>query len=288
MVPRLVDSGAEVFVAGSGRTLPPQDKQWLKARYVACDLSNPAQLKNLKDLSPEIVVEMPGHAWNVYQEFKSVARHIIACGSLWMYGLPRTVPTPEQTQAPCPFESYKERYSDILRLCEISRKDGLAFTAIMPPNISGPGKIPLDCSGDRNLAVHKAHAAGKEVILPDGPEVLIGPCDADDIAACFVNAVFNRDKAAHQIFNVGAEYALTASEFVLAYAQIYNVSIPVKTLSWQEYVKSNPDIGAWWHFKAHMCPDITKAKRLLNYQPRFTPQQSLQRAVEWMKTQKLL
>jgi nucleoside-diphosphate-sugar epimerase len=37
-----------------------------------------------------------------------------------------------------------------------------------------------------------------------------------------------------------------------------------------------------------MCPDISKAKNLLGYQPKYTPEQSLYRAVEWMKSNKML
>ena len=168
-------------------------------------------------------------------------------------------------------------------------RDGIAFTAIMPPNFCGPGKIPLDCTGDRNPETHKQHAAGKEVILPDGADVLIGPCDAEDIAQCFVQAVLKRDKAGGEMFNVGSAYALTASQFVETYGDIYNVHIPIRRVSWNQYTeKVNPEIGAWWHFKAHMCPDISKARQLLGYEPKYTPEQTMARGVEWMRQKKLI
>lgn len=287
MVPKLIEAGAEVTVVGSGRTLIPENKIWSKAKNIQCNIKNCDEIEHLKLAAPEVVIEMPGNAWNVYQKLKSTAEHIIACGSLWMYGEPKIIPTPEQTQNECLFEAYKKRYSEILSLIEIGRKDGVAFTGIMPPNICGPGKIPLECSGGRSLDIHKEHANGKEVILPDGTDCLIGPCDVEDIADCFVKAVYNRDKAANQIFNVGSEYALTAAEFVKTYGDIYNVKIPIKRNSWQDYI-SRTDIENWWHFKAHMCPDITKAKMLLGYKPKYTPQQTMSRAVEWMKSNKML
>ena len=159
----------------------------------------------------------------------------------------------------------------------------------MPPNICGPGKIPLDCLGGRDIDLHRDHAKGKEVVLPDGPDPPIGPCDAEDIADCFVKAVLNRDKAAGEIFNVGSAYALTAIELVKAYSEIYNIEIPVKRVSWDEYITNiSPGIGYWWHFKAHMCPDISKAKKLLSYKPKFTPEQTLRRAVDWMLGESIL
>jgi len=289
MVPKLVEAGAEVFVVGSGRTPVPASKSWSKVKYVVCDVRNAEDINKLKAEAPDVVIDMPGSVWNIYQKLKSVSKHVIACGSLWMYGEPKVIPTPELTQNECLFDGYKQRYSEILKLIKIGREDGVAFTAIMPPNISGPGKIPLECLGGRSLEIHKDHARGKEVVLPDGADVMLGPCDAEDIAECFVKAVYNRDKAAYQLFNVGSEYSLTATQFVQVYSNMYNASIPIKRVSWEEYIsKYSPEIGNWWHFKAHMCSDISKAKRLLDFRPKYTPEQSLERAVAWMKEQGMI
>jgi nucleoside-diphosphate-sugar epimerase len=272
MIPKLVEAGAEVVVVGTGRTLLPTGKSWSKVKYVLRNVQNVEDIDKLKAETPDVVIDMPGSVWNVYQKLKSISKHVIACGSLWMYGEPKVVPTPEQTQNECLFDGYKQRYSEILELVKIGRKDGVAFTAIMPPNISGPGKIPIECQGGRTLDIHKDHAQGKEVVLPDGADVLIGPCDAEDIADCFLKAVYNRESAAYQIFNVGSEYSLTATQFVQAYSTIYGKNIPIKKVSWDEYIsKYSPNIGYWWHFKAHMCPDISKAKRLLDFRPKYTP-----------------
>ena len=37
-----------------------------------------------------------------------------------------------------------------------------------------------------------------------------------------------------------------------------------------------------------MLPDISKARKLLGYEPRYTVKETMRRAVEWMKEQKLL
>ena len=289
MVPRLVDAGMEVLVAGSGKTPIPKDKKWAKVKYLKCNAKDPKDLSRLAEEKPEVVIDMPGTVGGVYSALKSVSKHIIACGSLWMFGEPVIVPTPETTQNDCLFDGYKERYSEIIELIEIGHRDGIAFTAIMPPNICGPGKIPLDCLGGRDIEQHKAHAAGKTVILPDGPDALIGPCDADDIADCFVRAALNRQKAAYRIFNVASAYSLTATQFVKAYADIYNTDIPIKKVSWDKYISEvSPGIGYWWHFKAHMLGDISKARQLLGYEPQYRPEQTLRRAVEWMENEGLL
>jgi nucleoside-diphosphate-sugar epimerase len=127
------------------------------------------------------------------------------------------------------------------------------------------------------------------VYLPDGPEPLIGPCDAEDIAQLFFLAIENREKSAGEIFNVGSAYALTGTAFIQAYADIYGVEIPVEKVSWEKYITDiNPDKVAWWHFYAPMVPDISKARKLLGYEPQYTPEETLRRAVDWMKTEGLL
>ncbi|HBG27271.1 MAG: hypothetical protein A2Y10_02445 [Planctomycetes bacterium GWF2_41_51] len=283
MVPKLIDLDADVIVAGSGRTPIPQKPKWSKVKYLVCNIKNINGLEKLLWESPDVVIDMTGGIWNIYKTLKSISKHFIACGSLWMYGEPKVVPTPEQTQNECVFNHYKKRYSEISNLIDISEKDGIAFTAIMPPNICGPGKIPIDGLGGRSIEMHRNHKKGLEVILPKAADVLIGPCDAEDIADCFVRAVMNSDKCAGQIFNVGAAYAITATELISVYANIYNVEIPIRRITWDEYTTNvSPDIGYWWHFKAHMCPDISKAKKLLDYRPQYTPEQTLARAVEWM------
>ena len=58
---------------------------------------------------------------------------------------------------------------------------------------------------------------------------------------------------------------------------------------WEEYEKKiSPGIGWWWHFYAHMCPDISKARDLLGYEPMYTPEEALTRAVDWMRDNGLL
>ena len=289
LVPMLIEAGCDVVVVTSGRTPIRQDGAWAKVTYITCQTGQGKDITPLLSIAPDVAIELPGNAWQLYQQMKNTVQHIIACGSLWMFGLPKLVPTPEQTQNTCVFDIYEKRYQQIQSMIEQSQNDQATFTAIMPPNICGPGKIPIDCLGGRDLDVHKKHAAGKEVILPEGADVLISPCDAEDVAQCFLKAALNRDKAAGQIFNVGSQHALTATQLVQTFADIYNVDIPIKHIPWPEYTKNiNPDIGAWWHFKAHMCPDITKAKQLLGYKPKFTSAQSLARAVDWMCTQNMI
>ncbi|HHV96049.1 MAG TPA: NAD(P)-dependent oxidoreductase [Clostridiaceae bacterium] len=290
---QLLEQGHQVVIASRNQKVLPANsplrKILHKVRIVKCDSG---VFENLKELAKEcfdVVIDFPGTAYNTYMAFRDTACHIIACGSLWMFGYPHVVPTPEIRQEKCVFEGYEKRYQEILEMIADSGKHRAVFTAIMPPNICGPGKIPLETCGGRSIDVHHALKEGKTVFLPEGPEALIGPCDASDIAALFALAVNNRIAAAGQIFNAGSAYAVTVSQFVKIYSDIYGVDIPIERVSWEVFKKDIcPDIGQWWHFYAHMQPDISKACKLLGYKPRYTPEETIARAVDWMFAEKLL
>lgn len=285
LVQILLSQGHDVVIGSRGKLSAPTHACIDRARTVLCDSSDMESLTALAASETfDAIVDFPGTAWNVWQAFKDKTGHIIACGSLWMFGYPRILPIPERTQGECAFDVYVVRYAQIQNMIADSFRHKAAFTAIMPPNISGPGKIPLDTLGGRDAEIHKANMRGETVYLPEGPESTICPCDAYDLASLFALAINNRTQAAGQIFNGGAEYSLTASEYVRALAQIHGIEIPISYVSWEEY-KTNisPSIGHWWHFYAHMCPDISKAKTLLGYKPRYTPEEVLARAVAWMK-----
>lgn len=278
--------GHEVVVMTSGRRPIPVTGAWESVRPVIASYRREGGewQAAVADLEADIIIDILGtDVPSLYEVSKSHCQHLIVCGSIWMFGPPQTVPTPEVTQGPCSFELYAQRYDELVATKNRALEDGVAFTAIMPSNICGPGKIPLDTMGGRSLEVHRALARGEEVVLPLPCSNLLGPCDAEDIAAAFALAFENRDAAAGGIFNVGSAYALTAIQFVKAYGAIYGVDLPVRFVDWKTYTSISPSKGAYYHFEANMCPDITKIKEKLGYSPVYTPEQSMARAVEWMR-----
>lgn len=292
MAPMLVEGGHEVSVVARTVTPVPSGGAWEKVTVVAGEYrrDDPQWAQLVAALGAEVIIDMLGvDVPGTYTAARGTCRHFIACGSLWMYGEPRVVPTPEVAQNPCMFKGYAIRYDEMRETIQRAAADGIAFTGIMPPNICGPGKIPLDGWGGRGIEVHAAHRRGDPVPLPEPGQTLIGPCDAEDIARAFVLAVQQRDHAAGQIFNVGSRYALTAVQFVETYGRIYGVNIPIDWHSWQRYSTTiNPDLGANFHLKAHMCPDLTKIMTRLGYAPRYTPEETMERAVAWMRDEGLM
>lgn len=291
LIPQLITDGHTVTVVTRGHLPVPEGKGWERVIFKKCSYSDEKSWLDLvAQEKSEVFIDILGNNLpGFYQMVKGKARQIIVCGSVWMLGTPKTVPVPEETQGPCLFEDYQQRYDEIIAVKKLAKKDGVPFTAILPPNICGPGKIPLECKGGRGIEVHKAHKRGEPVQLPEGCNNLVGPCDAYDVAQGFWRAVRKPEAAADEIFNVGAAYALTANRFVETYGEIYNTKIPVEQVTLSEFTtKVLPDIGSNYHFLAHMCPDISKIQKKLDYAPEYTPEETLERAVAWMYDEKLL
>jgi len=286
----LVEAGHEVTVVSSGRTPIPEGGVWKSVKTVIHQYGTAGWTETIRALRCEVIVDiLQGDSPALYEAVRESCEHLVVCGSVWMFGAPRIVPTPEETQGPCPFEGYARRYQQMLATRDRAISEGKAFTAIMPPNICGPGKIPLEGKGGRSLEVHRSHQRGEPVVLPEPGSNLIGPCDAEDVARGFFCAVQNREAAAGEIFNVGSAFALTAIRFIETYADIYGVNIPIEFVSWREFEqKVLPELGANYHFKVNMCPDITKIQTKLGYRPAYTPEQSMERAVRWMKQEGFL
>ena len=272
LVSKLVKNGHDVYVGARGITQAHDVRDFERANLIDLNSGKKESLQKLKDENFDVVVDFPGTAKLVWDTLADSVSHIIACGSLWMFGRPRIIPTPEIAFEKCFDEGYKNRFEEILTMQKESGKKKAVFTAIMPPNICGPGKIPVDQYGDRSLDYHKQMLNGEVVYIPDGPECTIGPCDAEDIAELFSLAIEKRDCAAGEIFNVGSAYSLTISEFISVYSKIYGVEIPVERVSWEKYITEiNPEQVSWWHFYSNMTPDISKARKLLGYEPQYTP-----------------
>lgn len=291
LVPMLAEKGHEVVVVSRNRK-SVDAPGWENVQLVQADYRrDESEWRNfISQAESEVLIDILGtDVPATYEAAKPNCRHFIACCSLWMFGPPRVVPTPEETHGPCPFEGYALRYSEMLSTKDQAERDGVAFSAVMPPNICGPGKIPLDGHGGRDLEVHKAHLRGEPVKLPRGCNTLIGPCDAEDVAQGFFLAVCQPEAAAGKIFNVGSSYALPAPQFISSYAAIHGKEIPIEFVSSEEFFSSVlPAPGANYHFSQHMLPDISKIRSKLGYEPRYTAEETMERAVKWMKGRSLL
>ncbi|MBD3274566.1 MAG: NAD-dependent epimerase/dehydratase family protein, partial [Candidatus Marinimicrobia bacterium] len=213
----------------------------------------------------------------------------IVFGCYRMYGEASVVPTPEEAQNQCEFPELAERFSDILGIQNQSIADGVQFTALVPTEIMGPGAVPLNGYGGYELSVHQQHAMGKSIKLPIGGHSLFAPVDVEDVARALLAVVNNPARSAGEILNVGPGYAITLDKFVQELSTAYRTNIPLEYIPWDEFFhEHNPDPRTNYIFRAHMAPDISKLRRILQFEPMIAPEAVIERSIDWMRKNQLI
>jgi len=229
-----------------------------------------------------ICTDLPG----TYHALKEKTRHFLAVGDFRMYGRPQIVPTPEEKQGPCEFDDLALQFREIVGVQHQAHHDDVSFTALVTPPITGPGAIPFDCLGGRDVEVHRSVSKSGKVSLPTGCHALIAPVDVEDVARSIMFTLRKQEIASGEIYNIGPPYAISMEKLVQEYAVAYQTDISVEYVPWQNYFNEiNPDPEKNYFFRTHIVPDTTKIRSQLEYEAHFTPEGAVARGIEWMMKQ---
>ena len=294
LVPKLVMAGHDVTVVTRRKSTPYIDNpSWKFVKQVTIDRSesdknNDFGIQILK-LNPEVVIDLicftAESAKALAETLHGKIQHFLHCGTIWVHGYSEHVPT-DENQFRKPFGDYGIRKAAIESyLLAFSRQSGFPVTILHPGHIVGPGWIPLNPAGNFNPEVFRKIAAGEEIVLPNLGMETVHHVHADDVAQSFVNAINNRNNSIGECFHIVSPQALTLRGYVSAMAKWFGKEAEVKFLPWNEWKKtvSEKDADATWDHIAHSpnC-SIEKAKKLLNYQPRYTSLQAVQESVRYL------
>jgi len=147
----------------------------------------------------------------------------------------------------------------------------------------GPGWAPLNPAGHFNPEVFRTLSQGKELILPNLGMETVHHVHADDVAQSFIRAIDNRNRSVGESFHIVSEQALTLRGYAEAMAAWYGKAAKLKFLPFEEWKMSvtEQEAEATWDHIAHSpnC-SITKAKRTIDYSPRYTSLQAVQESVK--------
>ena len=292
LVPLLVDAGMDVSVIVGEKDKIPESRHWKDVAVIRepYEYQSERWHRFLNDLQVDVLVDLDGvDLAGTYTEVRGVVGHLIGSGDIRMYGPPQVLPTPEETQNPCEFQEMARRYRDLLGIQGQAIHDGVPFTGMIFPRIAGPGSVPPDLQGGNNPETHRAHAGGEPVILPAGCNTLATPCDVTDAANAVYLAVTKGEAASGDLFNVGPPYAITWEKIIGIYETAYRQDLTVKTIGWDEFFTDYlPDDEANYVFREHSCPDISKIRTVLGFEPQYPPEEALRRGIEWMYEKKML
>ncbi len=164
-------------------------------------------------------------------------------------------------------------------------EDGFPITILRPAIIGGYGRVPLEIWGGREIEFWRKIANSEPVMVPDYYDrVLFQVGCNNDLATAFVNAVGKGTAIHGEIIIITSKYAITQKQYLAAGMNFLKSSskiipVPVEKL-FETYgkllSKKNSNFA-----KEHICFDIAKAEKMLDYKPQSSPEQGLVLGLQW-------
>jgi nucleoside-diphosphate-sugar epimerase len=295
LVPRLVKEGHEVISVSRSQRKPYQSHEaWNSVKQIQVDRvvaeQNGSFGKQICELEPEVVIDMIcftlESAKQLVDALEGKIKQFLHCGTTWVHGHSSTVPT-EETQLREPFGAYGIQKAAIEKyLLEHSHKTGFPVTILHPGHIVGPGWAPVNPAGNFNLEVFRNLANGEELLLPNFGMETVHHVHADDVAQSFMCTIKNMSKAVGESFHVVSPQAITLRGYAEEMAKWFGAKVKLKFLPWDEWKNtvSKEDADATWDHIAHSpnC-SINKARRLLDYAPKYSSLEAVQESIAWLQ-----
>jgi nucleoside-diphosphate-sugar epimerase len=293
LVPRLVEAGYQVSSVSRQERQPYQaHPAWHKVEQVQIDRSLAEEKGQfggqILELKPDVVIDMicftPESARQLVNALQGKVQHFLHCGTIWVHGASVEVPT-QETQPRQPFGDYGVRKAAIESyLLEQACLNGFPATLIHPGHIVGPGWIPLNPAGNFNPAVFRRLAKGEPVRLPNLGMETVHHVHADDVAQAFMQALSHWSSAVGESFHVVSPAVLTLRGYAEGMAAWFGQKADLDFLPWEQWkatVSAKEAADTWDHIAHSPNCSVAKARRLLEYQPRYRSLEAVQEAVKW-------
>ncbi len=297
LVPELVMLGHEVTVVSRSQRSPYQTHPaWNQVRMVTMDRQADEQRAEfgpkIRALNADVVMDMicfsEHQARHLVEALRGHVQHFLHCGTIWIYGPSASVPASED-QPRQPFGDYGIQKAAIERyLLHEARQTGFPATCLHPGHIVGPGWKPINPQGNLDLGVFQKLARGEEVLLPHFGMETLHHVHAADVAQSFVRAMQHWSTSVGESFHVVSPAALTLRGYAEAAAAYFGQKASLRFVSWEEFkgaVGENDAQATYDHIAHSPNASIDKARRLIDYHPRYTSLQAVFEALDWLVAQ---
>ena len=293
LIPRLVRAGHEVINVSRGqRSSYTADPAWEHVQQVTADREAEDRDGTFGDrvasLEPDVVVDLIcftlDSATALVERLRGRTEHLLHCGSIWRAGPSDKVPVTEEN-APPPVGEYgiaKAAIAKMLR--DETRAGGLVTTSLHPGHIVGPGWHPIGPLGNNDPAVWRTLSAGEPLDIPGIGTEFMHHVHADDVAHAFEAAITHQEAAAGEDFTIVAPTALNVRGYAHIGASWFGRTAELRTITWEQFRSANPDAAqtSWEHLVRNHAFSIDKARKLLDYTPRYQPEEAALESVRWL------
>jgi nucleoside-diphosphate-sugar epimerase len=220
------------------------------------------------------------------------AENVLFCSSTGTFVPLRYFPADENHpwREKTPVNFYQQCVRDA-RAIELWETEDFPVSILRPTNIIGPGRVPLELWGARDIAFFKKLKSGESISIAPCEHILLQSGYNDDLAGAFVKVLDYPDEVRGEIFIISCRKAITLGAYLSTAMQFLNSKSEIRRVSPEELMKIYPEI-TWTNrldfLLEHMCFDIGKAERIFGYVPRKTAEEGLADALEWCEKTGLL
>jgi nucleoside-diphosphate-sugar epimerase len=292
LIPRLIEAGHQVTVVSRQKRNPYQTHEaWQKVRMVTLDRKQ-MEVQNqfgraIAELAPQVVIDLIcfqlESARQLVDTLQGRIEHYLFCGTIWVHGLKVEVPS-EESHPRHPLGDYGVRKAAIeAYLLQEVDQNLFPVTVLHPGHIVGPGWMPINPAGNFNPVVFTQLAKGQEVLLPNLGLETLHHVHADDVALGFMQALKHRKQAVGESFHILSEKALTWRGYAESVAAWYSQQTKLRFVPWEEFRQAHSAEDAdisWQHLIHSSIGSIEKARRLLNYHPRYSSLEAIQESLK--------
>jgi nucleoside-diphosphate-sugar epimerase len=294
LIPRLVGAGHDVVNISRGqRSSYVDDPTWQQVRHVTADRAvedrDGTFPNRVADLRPDVVIDLIcftlDSATALVERLRGDTGHLLYCGSIWRHGPSLRVPITEDNGAPPVGEYGIAKAATVQMLQEETRSGGLVTTSLHPGHIVGPGWHPIGPLGNLDPGVWQKLSAGEPIDVPGIGAEFMHHVHADDVAQAFEAAVARRDAASGEDFNIVAPSALNVRGYAQIAASWFGQTVMLRSVTWEEFRRSTTEEAyetSWGHLVRDHYFSIDKARTLLEYTPRYEPEDAVLESVRWL------
>ena len=291
LVPDLVRAGHDVVAFSRGTREPYRsDDAWSQVERVVVDRdaldASGSFAATVLEHSPDVVIDMvcftPASAQALVDGLAGRVQRLVTCGTVWVHGATGVAPIRE-TDPRHPYGEYGVQKAAVERIV-LDASDRLLATVLHPGHISGPGWHVVNPVGNLDPQVWRTIAAGEPLVVPlDGVATMVH-VHAADVAAAFLAAV-DAPGAVGRAFHVVADRAASTRGLAEAAAEWFGREADLRPSTWDEFDATTTAEHAHAsreHLQRSHVVSIDAAREHLGYAPRYTPDQALREAVEWL------
>ncbi len=300
LIPRLVVLGHEIICVTRGQRQPYQPHaSWSAVKSVTMDREAEEKAgtfaNNIAAFKADVVIDMIcftlESAEHLVSGLKDKIQHFLSTGTIWVHGHSSVVPTTEDAPRH-PFGDYGIQKAQIeAYLLKQARLHGFPATILHPGHIVGQGWPPLNPAGHFDPRVFEDLARGNTLKLPNFGLETVHHVHADDVAMSFVHAINHWGSSVGESFHIVSPAALTLRGYAEQVAAWFGRTAKLAYLPWDEWKKKATQVQAentLDHIAHSPNYSIEKARRLIDYRPRYSSLQAVHESVQWLIKHKVI